>query len=89
MKVLTQELTHKLKIKIEIYPNPAIDKVYINCAEKQNLKMLIYNVVGECVLQRELTNGTNDIDVSTFTKGIYIIKITGTDWTVQRKLIKE
>jgi len=74
--------------EIKTYPNPANDRVYINCAERQNVKMQIYNVVGECVLQRELSNRTNDIDISSLSKGIYIIKLTGTDWTVQRKLTK-
>ncbi len=77
------------KNNIQVYPNPAIDKVYINCAGRQNLNLQIYNVVGECVLQRELSSGTNDIDVSYLLKGIYVIKLTGTDWTVQRKFIKE
>ena len=75
--------------EMKIYPNPAIDRVLIDYAERQNLKMQIYNVVGECVLQRELSSGTNDIDVSFLLKGIYVIKLTGTDWTVQRKFIKE
>jgi uncharacterized protein (TIGR02145 family) len=77
------------KEEIKIYPNPAIDRVYIDCAERQVVKMQIYNVVGECVLQGQLSNGTNDIDVSSLSKGIYVIKLTGTDLTVQRKLTKE
>jgi uncharacterized protein (TIGR02145 family) len=75
--------------KLYIYPNPAIDRVYINCAEKQDFKMQVYSMIGECVLQRELSSGTNDIDISSLSKGIYIIKLTGTDWTLQRKLTKE
>ncbi|MFA4851475.1 MAG: FISUMP domain-containing protein [Bacteroidales bacterium] len=75
--------------KLYIYPNPVIDRVYIDCAERQDLKMQIYNVVGECVLQRALNSGTDDIDVSSLSKGIYVIQITGADWTVQRKLTKE
>ena len=51
--------------------------------------MQIYNVVGECVLQRELSSGTNDIDVSFLLKGIYVIKITDTDLIIMQKLIKE
>jgi len=75
--------------KIKIYPNPTIDRVYVDCAEQQVIKMQIYNVVGECVLKRELGSGTNDIDISSLPTGIYVIKITGADWTVQRKLTKE
>jgi uncharacterized protein (TIGR02145 family) len=74
---------------IKIYPNPVIDKVYLDCSEERNLKMQVYNVVGECVLQRELKKNKNEIDISNLSKGVYIIKVSGADWTVQRKLIKE
>lgn len=74
---------------IQIFPNPAIDKVYINISEKQNLKMQVFNMIGDCVLQRELNNGTNDIDISLLSKGVYVIRLTGDTWTVQCKLTKE
>jgi len=74
---------------IQIYPNPAIDRVYINYTETENAKMQLYDMIGKCVFESDLTNGTNDIDISSLLKGIYIIKLTGTDWTVQRKLTKE
>jgi len=87
--VVNQINDNSIDKQIQIYPNPTTDKVFINIIERQDLKMQIYNVVGECVLQGELYNGTNDIDVSSLSKGIYIIKLTGTDLTVQRKLTKE
>jgi len=74
---------------LKIYPNPVIDRVYIKCPEEENVKMQVYSMIGECVLQSELSNSTNDINVSFLSKGIYVIKLTGANWTVQRKLIKE
>ncbi len=84
----TQIIEIKSQDKIKIYPNPAIDIVYIDCSEKQNLKMQINSITGECVLQKELKNGTNEINIISFSKGLYIIKVTGADWTIRRKLIK-
>lgn len=81
------EMSYKKDMKI--YPNPAIDRVYIDFADRQNIKMQIYNVVGKCVLQRDLNNDKNEIDISTLTKGIYIVQMTSTDWTFNQKLIKE
>jgi uncharacterized protein (TIGR02145 family) len=75
--------------KLQIYPNPVFDRVYINYNETKNAKMQIYNVVGECVLQRELRRGTNEIDISSLPKGIYIIRLIGEDNAFQQKLIKE
>ena len=58
---------------LKVYPNPANDRIYINCGEKRNLQMQIYNVLDGLVMQRKLKNGTNDIDVSYLSKGIYVI----------------
>jgi uncharacterized protein (TIGR02145 family) len=74
---------------IQIYPNPASERVYIYCEERKDFKMQVYNMIGECVLQRELDRGTNEIDIHSLSKGIYVIKLTGTNWTGQKKLIKE
>jgi len=74
---------------IKIYPNPAIDRVSIDCADRNSFKMQVYNVVGACVLQRQLSNGTNDIDISFLTTGIYVIQLISADETFQQKLIKE
>ncbi len=75
--------------KMKIYPNPAIDKIYITSAERQDVKMQVYNMIGECILQKALNNGVNNIDISSLSKGVYIIILTGYEWTVQRKLTKE
>ena len=55
----------------------------------QNLHIQIYSVFGECVLQSKLVNGIKDIDVSSLSKGIYIIIVSSDNWTLQKKLIKE
>jgi len=74
---------------IHLYPNPATDKIIIDFAERQNLNFNIYNMVGELMLQKELDKNKNEIDISTLSTGLYIIKVTGADWTVRKKFIKE
>lgn len=85
----TGQNENNMKKNLIVFPNPTIDIATIDCAEKQNVKMQIYNVVGDCVLQRKLSSGTNEIDVSFLSKGIYVIQLTGADGTFQQKLIKE
>ncbi|MDD5570586.1 MAG: T9SS type A sorting domain-containing protein [Bacteroidales bacterium] len=74
---------------IKIFPNPATDRIYIKCAEKQDLKIQIYNLVGEIVLQRKFNNSTNKINIGSLPKGIYLIKINGDNWSTERKFVKE
>jgi uncharacterized protein (TIGR02145 family) len=72
-----------------IFPNPAIDRVYIYCPSRKHLKIQVYNIIGEKIIQSELTGGNIEIDISSLSKGIYLIRLVGNDWTGQKKLIKE
>jgi len=76
-------------IEINIFPNPATSIISIDCSESEVMNILIYNLVGELVLQRELTNRTKEIDIRNLPIGMYIIKAIGIDWTGQKKIIKE
>jgi uncharacterized protein (TIGR02145 family) len=74
---------------IQIYPNPSIDIVTLDYPQRRQIKMQIFNMIGGCVMQEILSSGANDINISSLSKGIYIIKLTGDNWTIQRKLMKE
>jgi Secretion system C-terminal sorting domain len=73
----------------QIFPNPATDWVLIDCAERTELKMQVYNIIGECTLQNDLTAGKNILDISSLISGIYLIRLTGAEGTYQQKLIKK
>ncbi|NVN94152.1 MAG: T9SS type A sorting domain-containing protein [Bacteroidetes bacterium] len=74
---------------VSIYPNPATDNVYIQYTATENAKMKLYNLLGSCVMQGDLHSGTNTIDVNHLAKGVYTIEITGENWAVKKKLMKE
>ena len=75
--------------RLEIYPNPASERIYMTSDDRKMLKIKVFNIIGECILQTELADQMNGIDVSSLSKGVYIIHFTGSNWTVRRKLIKE
>lgn len=75
--------------KIRLYPNPASDRITIELVKPEELTLHIYNILGEIVLQKVLTESTNDTDITTLPKGIYIIKVTSTAWTFTQKLVKD
>jgi len=75
--------------RIQIYPNPAGDRIYIACSEKQDVKMRLYDLAGMCIREEYLKSAINSIDIRSLSKGIYIIKFTRSNLTVQRKLIKK
>ena len=79
----------QLKEIIRIYPNPASSKISIEHDGNQNLKLQVFNMAGQCILQHELPDKLTEIDIRSVTQGIYTIQILGEDWTIQKKLIKE
>ena len=56
--------------KVELYPNPARDRVVIEGMEAVEVK--IYNTSGQMV---KCVRGTNEIDVSELPEGMYFITV--------------
>ncbi len=73
-------------IHVNIFPNPCTKTFQITCDQPGIKNIEIYNVLGKCVLQKEINN--KNIDVSSLTSGIYIIKVTGEGWMAQEKIIR-
>jgi len=73
-----------------IYPNPSSETFSINMTNENKFDRLeIYNLLGELINVTLATKSFNNINISTFPNGIYIIKLIGTGLTIQSKLIKE
>lgn len=71
-----------------LYPNPV--KEVLNFSTKENIEtksVEVFNMLGQLVLA--LPNPTNSINVSTLTKGNYLIKITTEKGIANSKFIKE
>ncbi|MBC8266215.1 MAG: T9SS type A sorting domain-containing protein [Flavobacteriales bacterium] len=73
---------------IFIYPNPTTGKLFLENLPKENIKIIITDVRGKTIYQSDKPIGKT-IDISTFTDGVYQIKIEGKDWVWNKKLIKQ
>jgi uncharacterized protein (TIGR02145 family) len=73
--------------RIEIYPIPAHDILFIDNSEGQEIIIQVYDAFGNCVLKKILTRGINNFDIRHLTIGVYIIRITGIKGASQQKLI--
>jgi len=76
------------KKNIEIFPNPAIDKITIYSQSSRISEVEIYDLTGTC-LYRKLNIETNRIDLNTdnLPKGLYILKIRDERDTISRKIV--
>lgn len=71
---------------LNFYPNPVTNgKVYITTKSNEDKLITIFDVLGKRVLQTSLAS--KELNVSSLTPGVYIIKIEEGDATATRKLI--
>jgi chitinase len=84
----TESFTSK-QDKLLVSPNPATSIVNIECRQDRNLRLSLFNIIGKCVLQKSLDETKDVIDISALPVGMYIIKVSGGEWTEQQKIIKE
>jgi hypothetical protein len=62
---------------VSVYPSPASSEITISLnASVNNANVTIYNAVGGLVKTINNANGATKVDVSTFAKGIYTVKVT-------------
>jgi len=73
--------------QINVYPNPAKNSITVNCENSTEIN--IYSIDGKLVLQKAVQNPVNELNISTLTDGIYMLKVVTDKGTVTRKLVKE
>ncbi len=78
------------KSTINIFPNPATDKITISCLEKIN-SIKIYNVLGEKVYESLITQAISNtpvtINMISHPKGIYFVKIYSEGKNYTKKIV--
>ena len=71
---------------LSLYPNPVNNgKVYITTKNDLDKEIIIFDVLGKKVLQTVLSS--RELNVSTLSSGVYIIKINEREASATRKLI--
>ena len=71
---------------IKMYPNPSSDVTNIVSANTIQ-SISVYNVLGKNTLNKKVNASSYQLDLSTFSKGIYMIKVQTNGSTVMRKLL--
>ena len=62
---------------ISIYPNPTSNTLHIKTTNQYPFDIIVYNVLGKEVIKTTVLNST--LDVSSLSKGIYLLKLENTD----------
>jgi len=81
--------SNELEKGIEIYPNPTSGILKINFKNSTDKSEIeIFNSIGQNVFKNNISNQT-EINISTFSNGIYLMKIKNGQNVVTKKIIKE
>jgi hypothetical protein len=74
--------------KVEVFPNPAKDKLQVNISEEVSYHL--YNIMGVLVQKGKLNTTDNNMNINNLTSGCYVLQLTNAAGVVKSvKVIKE
>jgi len=74
---------------IKIFPNPVVQKLFIESQRTPIERFKVYNQIGQLVVNLDgLKSKIEEVIVSQFPKGVYFLLITTSEGTVRRTFIK-
>ena len=80
--------SYSKEFQLVMYPNPATEKVFFKTASDVTaFTVRVYDILGKQVLEHTLNN-QQALDVSAFSAGIYMLKISTSEQSIVKKLIK-
>jgi agmatine/peptidylarginine deiminase len=76
--------------EIQIFPNPAKDKLHINSKRNNQIKSItITNLMGKTLINKTNLKNNETIDLTNIEPGYYIVKINTGKNSISRKILKE
>jgi hypothetical protein len=79
------------KSVVSVYPNPANDILNVNISgsDEKGATGSLFNMTGQVVLNKKMQNGTNVIDISRLSNGVYLLKLVDNTGTQTFKIVVE
>ena len=71
---------------IAICPNPAKNKIYIDCDENKTIDVYIYTIDGKCLIKKENTS-VREFNVQNLSEGMYFMRIKMNADVITKKLV--
>jgi len=75
--------------EIKVYPNPVQDQLKIDVPAGENVQVYIFNTTGQLMYEGRELDLQESINVSSFKKGLYIVKVISDGEVFTTKLIKQ
>jgi hypothetical protein len=87
--VVTAVKNQDIQFELDIYPNPATDKINVLLPSSTTLpvEVTIYDILGKKVNTHTATKKSFSLEINSFEKGIYFVKAMTSDYNITKKLI--
>lgn len=79
-------------LEFEMFPNPSSNFINITCPDVNNqlLKLEVFNLQGQLICLKEISENSLQIDVSLWVDGTYLLRISNENEVIQTsKIIKQ
>lgn len=73
---------------VSIYPNPAINRIYISSNTTID-KILVYNIFGQMMYKSSKSENSTTVDISNYAKGVYLVKVFADGKPKTQKIVKK
>jgi len=80
--------TSEMEHEILIYPNPANQFIHIELSQSEEIKIEILDAAGKLFISKRGNGRVNEIDLSSLSKGIYLVQVTSKSGRTTQKIIK-
>ena len=71
-----------------IYPNPANQFINVELSQLEEIRINIIDATGKLLISKGCNSVMNEIDISEFPKGIYLVQVTSKKGNTIRKIMK-
>jgi Secretion system C-terminal sorting domain len=69
---------------VNVYPNPVSSSIYVQGVGNEQLQIQLMDMDGKVILSKMLSPSENQLDLSEFANGVYLLKVSN----MQNQLIK-
>lgn len=87
----SEELAGESETTVNVFPNPAFDRLTIYIIGNINQNLSVYSMTGQLLYSQEIHEMLTTLDIAELSKGAYLVRITDREGnlTEQKTIIKE
>jgi hypothetical protein len=76
------------RMHTQVFPNPSSHKFRVQFLQGDVKELKVYDLRGQLVMQKSISNKEAGIDLTDSPNGIYILEIQASGWSESMKLLK-